>query len=67
MGAVSMGSVTLSIKDSKIPIENVLMPQYIEASLRILRLMISEDGAGIEKVMDYVNYCILYLRPHQIN
>ncbi len=57
-GTVKIGNVELSIKDKKIAIEGLSMSQYMEASLRIMRDMVSEDGADMATIMQYAGYLI---------
>lgn len=55
-GVVNINGVDLVVKESKGPLENVKISQYMEASCRILRAMVLEDKAPLDQVMDYVGY-----------
>lgn len=56
---VSIGGVEFAVaKGKRIPKDKVRVAQYMEGSLRILREMITEDGASINQITDYVNYLI---------
>ena len=55
---VSFGAMEFTLKDSKIPLNRVKINQYMEASLRILRLILTEDNASIPQVVQHVGYLI---------
>ena len=57
-GTITVGSVELAMKNSKIPLDKVTISQYMEASLRILRAMVAEDGMQFSDVMNYVGYLV---------
>ena len=59
-GTIKMGEVELSLKEAKIAIDKINLPQYMEASLRILRSMAVEDKAGLGQILEYVNYLIKF-------
>ena len=59
-GTLSIGAVEvpLQIKDSKIALDKVQLSQYMEASIKILRAMIVEDGVGLTTVLEYLSYLV---------
>ena len=57
-GTITVGYVELAMKNSKIPLDKVTISQYMEASLRILRAMVAEDGMQFSDVMNYVGYLV---------
>ena len=61
-GTLKVGAVevALSPKESKISLEKVQLTQYMEASLKILKAMVVEDGADLARIMEYVNYLIKF-------
>lgn len=54
LGGVEFTSSTLR----KVPHDKLSWAQYMEGALRIMRAMVTEDGAQLDTVMDYVNYLI---------
>ena len=57
MGGVE---VALSLKESKVPLEKTQLTQFMEASLKILKAMITEDGLNTSSILDYINYLIKF-------
>ena len=57
-GTIQMGSVEFAMKTNRIPLEKITIAQYMEASLRILRAMVTEDHISFETAMSYVGYLV---------
>ena len=57
-GTVKFGEVEFSLKSTKLPLEKVKIAQYMEASLRILRLMAIEDKADLSSILQYASYLV---------
>lgn len=56
---VSIGGVNFQMTgEKKVPLEKVKLPQFMEASMCILRAMIIEEATPTQRVLDYVNYII---------
>ena len=53
---ITFGSKQISLTESKLPLEKLKLAQYMEGSLKILRAMVTEDEADINKVLNYVTY-----------
>ena len=57
-GTIQMGSVEFAMKTNRIPLEKITIAQYMEAILRILRAMVTEDHISFEAAMSYVGYIV---------
>ena len=57
-GTITVGSVKLAVKNGKVPIDKVTIAQYMEASLRIVRSMVTENNVQFPEVMNYVGYLV---------
>ncbi len=55
-GTLTVNGLDVVLKESKGQLESVRVTQYMEASLRILQLMVAEDKASLSQVMDYAGY-----------
>lgn len=59
-GTICMQGSELVIKESKGPLDNVTIAQYMEGSLRILRACAIEDKVDINGIMQQVGYLIKF-------
>jgi hypothetical protein len=53
---VSLGSFEIKVKDGKIPLDRLSMPQYTEGAMRILRELVDKDGYDTAAMLDYTGY-----------